>query len=1063
MTKFCYLYICFVLAFLLPSCRDEVYLRGSGSVGEDVTVTVPLDFSGMEVKTRANLEDYLTNHIESVWIRTYSATSHLATMDEWEKLDKLNLQEIHKPKDVQIATKTGPTYIVAVANVSDDVMGVTKDDLTPKPLADLLDAANTWDKFLSIAIDAPSDYYTVEAPATPLVMAGCYVDDHVELGDWQTRNFTSCQIDVTEDGTFELKGAIHLRRIVSQITFNLLPGENITITPNSYRIVNVPKYSWLYERDNNDGRFANFGDMATAGNAGDYYADTDLYSSTSFEPGGTEGSYTFNFWQAENKHTGTSTMYNDRQKKNEKEGTLLFTALTGETWTPNNMATYVVINCNVDYNENVKVNDKGEIDNGEKEAYRSGNADYIIHLGYMGGVASDFNAFRNTKYTYNVTVLGLDKIRVEAYDEGDTNGVEGLVTDVTNPQYILDCHYHAYNIQLTDQDMVNLGFIITTYDNGIAHTYQDIDFKQTDGSYRALTEQERLYIDWVQLRPATDANTLAEYKPASGENADGKTFNLYDAAKGLTAAQKSSNGYYTVFVNEYTYEDNDGDESKIKDNWKRYVNQPSRRYYIRVTRKISADGKSMYASSKYAGIQRSIQTYYSNRETPPSGGILGIEHENEVFGLNVVRNFTAATNNVNGRYNVWLWLNKDSGTLPQSGTASRAWSEVITPTSMQHVYAVNGQGIEVDEHYASVPALAYPDNVISTKNNYSLPQGYKDDTSYWIEAVNACMNRNRDNNGNGRIDAEELRWYVPAKDKYLRMIIGNVSLVSPIADYNSVPKLTVPKNDDGSESKTAELKNCTRLMSFSSDGHALISFDGPVSSNWFDSEGMDIASTPWDVRCVRNLGTNLKTVDETDKTTPAYVHDAATRTVTMAYYDSKSYRRTESFSGNGSGDGSMPVHVIHQERFSRPFHKFQYSEGRYELDSDPKSRHDGYLSETNIQGVNRPLYSGALSQINNNELCGSLGEGWRVPNIFELAILRTIGIFDGFHSGIYKDPIYLISCTTSYYDASGKGYNLAPTTTRGFLGVTYNNTVQLPMYDGHFERRIYYRCVRDVK
>lgn len=1075
MTKFRYIYICFVLVFLCTSCRDDISLFRTGSVGEDVCLTVPLKLPQMDVKSRANLEDYQTNRVESVWIRTYSASGP-ATMEEWNKQSNLSLNDTHQLEEVTLSTKTGLTYIVAVANVGDDVMAVTKDNLQPRPLAQLLDEADTWEKFLSIAVVAPSDYYAVDAPSTPLVMAGCYVKNHQELDQWQTVNFEPCQIDVDDDGKFTLEGgAIHLRRIVSQITFNIIPGKDITITPNSYRIVNVPKYSWLYERDSNGGRLPNFGDAATAGNATDFYTDTDLYPSTSFEPGASEGAYTFSFWQAENKHTGTALQYNDRQVKTESDGATLFTSLTGDTWTPNNMATYVVINCNVDYDDQVKINDKGEIGKGDNNAYRSGNADFIIHLGFLGEDAADFNAFRNTKYTYTVTVDGVDKIRVEAYSEGDTNGMEGLVTDVTNPQNILDCHYHAYNIELTPKDLVNLGFIVTTYDNGIAYTYQDIDFKQSDGSFRPLTEQEKLYVDWVQLRPAPGATTLAAYKPATGANADGKTFNLYDAAKGLTDIQKSSSGYYTVFVNEYTYED-DADESKVKDNWKRYVNQPSRRFYIRVTRKISADGKSMYASSKYAGIQRSIQSYYSTRETPPAGGVLGIEHDNEVFGLNVVRNFDDAKNNVNGRHNVWYWLNEGAASIPQSGQALKEWKDVVNLSAMQHIYAVINRQSEnnqnnIPEHDALVPALTYPTQIDVTYNKSSLPlydenSNLYDDRKYWIEAVNACMNRNRDNNGNGKIDADELRWYVPAKDKYLRMLLGNFSLVSPLADYNSVSELITPGKSGKAD--IVSLKDCTRLMYFSSDGHALISLDGPVTSTWFDDAKTDIASTPWDVRCVRNLGTNLSDVIETDKTTPAYIHDEANRTVTMAYYDSKSYRRSESFSGNGTGDGRMPVHVIHQQRYSKPYAKFQYSEGKYVLNQNNplKSKYDGYLEEDASQwGIMRPQYSKAITQINDNSLCSDLGDGWRIPNIFELSIMRTIGILDGFYtgSGDMLNREYLISCTTSYYDESGKGYILTPANNRAFLGVTYDNTVQLAMYNGFFERRIYFRCVRDVK
>ena len=640
------------------------------------------------------------------------------------------------------------------------------------------------------------------------------------------------------------------------------------------------------------------------------------------------------------------------------------------------------------------------------------------------------------------------------------------MTDVLNPTHTLDCHYHAYNIELTEDDLKNFGFITTTYDSGVAHTLQDLDF-EIEGTnpkeYREPTEQEKEYFGWEELRPTTDASTLAEYKPASGEHADGKTANLLEATRGLTDAQKSTTGWYTVFVNEYTYE-NDSGESKTN-NWQRYVNQPSRRFYIRVTREISSDGYSMYARSKYAGIQRSIQTYYSNRVIPANGGIVGAEHENETFGLNVNRTYKDANNMVNGRYNVWQYIKSlDSPALNE-------WEHVILPNKPQHIYAVNDkQGITIMEHDATLPSLAYGSSSISEggiQTPYeALPHGNTTEKEKWIETVNACMNRNRDNNGNGKIDPEELRWYVPARGKYLRLILGNSSLATPLADYAAVQQLVQPEGKDGGKGEDVALKNCTRLMMFTSERTVILAFNGASSSMWCGLEGSDIASTPWDVRCIRNLGTGLGTVTEEDKTVPVYEHDAASSTVSMTYYDVNSYRRVERFSGNGTSDGKMPVHIISEERYSRPFAKFEYSEGNSALrDDGPASRYDGILA----YGADRVSNETVTNKINNDNPCANLhdGDGWRLPNISELAIMRNLGLFDDFHTGQYKDPAYLVSCTKSYYDSSGKGYDSEPSTSRSFLGVTYENTIEIPenSYGAypHIPYTLYYRCVRDVE
>lgn len=1076
MSKITYTYLIgLVLALFATSCTDELAPMTSNEVGKDVIVKVPIELPGMEIKSRADLYDYQINQIESVWIRTYAATgSGEATMGEWKKIEASTIT-LHDPQLVEdLDTKSGPTYIVAVANVT-NAKGVKKDDpsLTLTSLATLLDAADSWDKFLNIAVATPSEYYDVNEPPTPLVMAGCFLaesDTHPDISGWQSANYNFKAHDISATDPSQLKGTIHLRRVVSQMTFNLIPGPGIKITPNSYRVVNVPVYSWLYERDSTDGKSANFGDGAeNADDAKNYYKTTNLYPHNNFEEGATEGSYKFSFWQAENKHTGTSSEYNDRQIKTGTATEALFTSLTGDTWTPNNMASYVIINCNIDHDGQIKVDNDGQIiKDGEdgKEVYRSGNADYIIHLGYLGGNAADFNAYRNTKYTYNVYINGIDKIRVEAYSKDedtdkDTNGVEGLVTDIDNPTYMLDCHYHSYNIYLDDQDLTNFGFIITTYDSGIQHTYQDIDFE--DG--KVPNDYNPQYLSWVELRPTDNETTLAKYKPKTGENSDGKTFNLLDASRdGLTPDQKSTSGWYTVFVNEYTYEEQ-SDESGT--NWRRYVNQPSRRFYIRVTRKISPDGYSLYATSKYAGIQRSIQTYYSEIDYPTTGGVLGLEHENEVFGLNVGRTYTYAASDVNGRYNVWCWLNgiTTDGTEPSKYEASKKWNEVIVPTKMQHIFEVNNkQNIIIKEHDATLPSLiggTYDKNI----DIYDmLPQGNTSDVNRWLEAVNACMNRNRDNNGDGKIEPDELRWYVPAKSKYLRMILGKNALTTPLTNYDTIPKL----KPDGA--KEVALKYCTRLMNFSSDGHAIMSFNGTSSSNWVQAELSDISSTPWNVRCVRNLGTDLSTITKEDKTVPAYVHDEPNRTVSMKYYGVNAYRRAEMFSGNGTTDGSMPVHIINETRYNRPFQKFQYSTGRYQLNGD-KSRYDGALfyessNPYNIVRVTEYINKNPCKELDSNEN----GYGWRLPNISELSIMRNIGLFDDFYSvnDIGKlNREYLLSCTKTYYDSNGEGYVLSSDTERNFLGVVYDNTVEIltNSYNNqsYYSKHLYYRCVRDVR
>ncbi len=657
-----YILLTAAAALCLPSCSDELDIPNYVVAGEDMVITVPVELNEPTVQSRADLSETQLNTVQSLWVATFSSVTGQMTSKTdaesgtigWVKVTPGTADTEPALHDVTITTKSGPSYIVAVANVENN--GVLKSaPATARPLSELLENVRTWPDFLNVGVVAPSTYSAINSPQTPLVMCGAFTNavqieaQHtVPLAQWQHENIKSYTIPTATNGTFTLDGAIHLRRVVSQINFNISSGNaKVRVTPNSYRVINVPRYSWLYERPADDatGTTANFGDDCTEETKGNYYVSSESYSATSsfIRPDG-NGGYTFNFWQAENKHKGTITatgtpeeIYKARDaqtKADDRTNTGIFTALCPDgEWTPNNMASYVLINCTVDYTEEINVDENGAIQTPATgtDVWRTGSATYLIHLGYMGNDAADFNSYRNADYTYNVTVNGLNDIRVEAFNTAETPGVEGIVTDVTNPTLNLDCHYGAFNIQLTDAELApwaetadgnytGFGFMIMTYDNlnGGLKEYDEVILLKNYASWDLVPDGIQKYIDWVEFRPTTGENVLAAYKPRTGDNSDGKTFNLYDAAKGITDAQKSTtsntgNGrWYTCFVKEYTYEAPNANETLAETAsstiygqnpiWYSYVNADPRRFYIRVTRTVSHDGESIYSRSKYAAV-----------------------------------------------------------------------------------------------------------------------------------------------------------------------------------------------------------------------------------------------------------------------------------------------------------------------------------------------------------------------------------------------------------------------------------------------------------------------------
>ena len=1088
--KFIYSIFLSVLALAgasVQSCSDEVMpdIPDYTISGEPVELKVAVSLPEMDVKSRGDIGTIEENRVNSLWIRTYSADSRKAT-SEWEKITP-GTTDTEVAHTVTLKTLSGYNYIVAVANVENN--GVTPDNLTPRPLSELLEAADTWTDFLNIGVVAPSTLNSVYAPQAPLVMAGCFSDvkvggNHPEparLDEWQNKDFQSYFIPV-QNGTvdFTTKGAIHLRRLVSHLTFNIIPGEQVDITVNSYRVMNAPVYSWLYERPDTDGMLTNFGDRATsAEDAARFYADVPQFGSQYVRDNG-DGSSSFDFWQAENKHTGTAANYNERDAYT---GTpRLFTALTGDVWTPNNEASYVLVSCSVDYKENLNVDAEGNVVNtGGSEVTRTGEATYLIHLGYIGDDAQDFNCFRNVNYTYNLTVNGVNDIRLDAYADPTESyhGEEGMVVDLDNRTIDIDGHYAAFNIQLTEAELsqADFGFMIIAYENGEQYTITDANdqeivgneiriYNSKDNTRTGLIDPK--YYNWIELRPTTAEGTLAEYKPRYGANADGATFLLAWLKGGRSAMgdnMKSTFGWYTVFVNEYTYEPmytgtdsyaNETWQTGTRPAWMGYVNQAPRRFYVRTAQKVSLDGNSVYARSKYGISQQSLMTYYSEQTLTDNGTALAVERENETMGMNLRHTFGGGTSTSNGRWNTGMWLNNAntaSDNLSINSTQNNnhpAWDNYIRPTVPLQIPAVTGlraqRGPELPARSANLAAM-----VLDTEGgNYTFsdPQA---SNNYNIVSINACMSRNRDNNGNGRIEPDELRWYVPAMDQYLRMFLGASSLPNPMIEYQEIPSLPRYQNNRGTytwlNGTTGSYENgyCSRYMYVASNSGNSVMWimEGTSTGDYGSAHSAGGNNTyPWQIRCVRNLGTDMTQVENEAKVQPAYTHDESRHIFAMNYYDLASIR-TISYSGNGTGQGQMPVHTVASDD-NTSYYGFEYSTTDYQ-----------------VPAQNRPtatFNSSMVTYINSNPCAGFMtgsGTGWRVPNQVELTIMRNAGILTGTANSMW------MSSTVNYFNANGVG-NMT-TDDKLFLVVNPGNGTQTtPTNISSAGNNVYIRCVRDV-
>ncbi|MDE6510940.1 MAG: hypothetical protein K2L00_02430 [Muribaculaceae bacterium] len=761
----------------------------------------------------------------------------------------------------------------------------------------------------------------------------------------------------------------------------------------------------------------------------------------------------------------------------------------------------------MDYKNPLNVNQQGEEVADGTQVYRSGEVTYLVHLGYVGDgneadKAKDFNCFRNVDYTYNLTVNGLNDIRVDAHatnlNPETYHGEEGLVVDLANATIDIDAHYAVFNIQLTQQELSgDFGFIITTYENGNQITVTDANTQRgVGGSIEILDRDETTVIDpkyynWIELRPTTGQNVLAEYKPRYQPNSDGKTFLLTDLKAPvdgntwdtMSEDMKSTSGWYTVYVNEYTYEpmytgtDGYADEqwngAGGRPNWMGYVNQNPRRFYIRVTQSTSPDGNSLYARSKYGISQQSLMSYYSDQAFAPADGdipagtAIGVERVNETEGMNLRHTFDGGTSTANGRWNTAQYLN-GSATATTNLSINRAnanqrpqWSGYINYDAPLQVPAVTGirtqGGPDIPAHtIANGNPHKIPGLVLETGGasyTFSDPQA---SNNYTIQAINSCMSRNRDNNGNGRIEPDELRWYVPAMDQYLAMMLGEGSLPEPLMPYRKVTQLPFYNNGQW-DATTGVIKNdyYSRYMAVSSNNDRSVMWlmEGTSTSEYGRmNEWSGGNSFPWKVRCIRNLGANMTTVTEEDKVSKPYVHDSANRRFRMNYYDLASIR-TVAYTGNGTTGGAlMPIHTI-ASPYNSVYYGFEYA-----------------ATDITIAAANRPTttsdadftntYDRLATYINGNP-CGNAGlngTGWRLPNQEEVTIMRNAGLLTNTNSGALW-----ISSTVNYFSSTTGQGSVTDTANRLYLVVTPGQGTQLTRANLNAAgNNVFIRCVRDV-
>ncbi|WP_289855141.1 hypothetical protein [uncultured Muribaculum sp.] len=1023
------------------------------------------------LESRANMTTSEANSVRSLWVGIYSYATSRSTLSDGNNSGLLLQNGQHgftsgnkshtRYTLTGINTKSGRSYIVAVAN-PDLNYGYTMDangKLGAKSkLSDLLAQADTWDKFQSIVIEREpfQNAAVLGVPNnSPLPMSGIYVDNEnlTHPDDWT--KVEPYQIPLSKNG-LNLKGSIHLRRPFTQVKFNVSVSKDIvSFDVESYRVYNVPTYGWLYERSQSDD-LTNRIDYANAGDAMQPIVDDNtnykpslVYPSTNITEN--NGVYSFDFWMMENKRTGRADFCTDYQKREREyknaDGTNsgVYESLcpTAEP-TLNNLATYVEIRGTLTYKNGNNVENPSQIPEGEGAGTLPGNvasrtveATYKVHLGYAvgnneGEKARDFNNYRNSIYNYNVTVRSANSIIVEAFRIGDNPelqpGAEGVVTDVTDNLFECDAHPEVFNIYLTTEEIANFSFTMRSYYNNqeivIYQQKKDENGVQKNNIPERGDDNFKFY-NWIELVPTgltaqTEANKnrIKEF-PNLARNPNWKTQTAAQRGfyyPGELAGSGLTGQYFTVYVNEHAYVPRYGDANwgyEVGNNWHAYVNTTRpRQAWFNVSQETSKDGQNVYYRSKYALSQRSIQTYY-NMGNNTVATALGLEHVNESFGMNIrwTKDIIANLDPDNGRYNVWLGVNGTDG-----GSEADNWSSVVKLNTSQIVNEItnsktNGQMQYAQDYFNTaektwnVPmqntiagnSLSGTAGMYDGKANQYDPQVNGNNIQY-IEALQACMNRNRDENGNGVIDAAELKWYLPASGKYARIILGRRTLSNPLMNYQQ------------SILRYACTNGGNTIYHFIASDNVIVWADEGMSSSSFYGANPEYAQyyyAPWQIRCIRNLGTNLTSVSRGEKVTPAY--DDKTKNTTTG----SGVVKVNAYYGAALRDPVTTYLPMHKS--NSPYNAL----GRYgfeiaEVDNGNTNNPNPSTNEASATAY-RTSYDTYNDAVIKATPCSKLNQGtkkgWRIPNQAEAVIMRRMGILR--NNG--NTTSQFMTCTQEYY------------------------------------------------
>ena len=947
-------------ALLCSSCQDEEMIKQS-SVKEGIPVTIDLTFSAVVPKqetvgTRATTDpEYRVNDLYVlIFNKNTGALKGNVLPYDFDDLENgqeettVNEETTLRGTLSSISTTTGESVIYAIANVNNP----------PSEYSSQSDGQSLTEKIEAVKSISELEKITAELSAPNSSNALFRITDtHYIMS-----GFVECSIATSGNNNID----IPLYRTDSKITFNIKAGTDseskcTSFTLLSYQVCKVAKKTALVPLD--EGQNYDTDKEETA----DYWN-----TEAGIQP---EENNTITFYVPENiksakPNIGATDTYAEREKW-ESDGNEGASADDRTFVTAPDNGTYVVLHGLFEGDVKTSQVWKNNVQVDGTLPARA-TVDYIIHLGdWTDDNLGTFSNKRNVEYIYTITVNGVDNIVVEVEkNEENEPGAEGDVFFQDGRFFNIDGHNVALLMEFTSAEINNPGLVEQNY--FVARIRSPFG----DGEISAENDDETVDDDWLlfslnekdgdgnyerELRyypgdPGSQQNSVTDYE-------DGKLMSLHELLKMLKDIKDKTERNYadkvgdlvvTCYVKEYTYDDYDTylGEGHVAPSgsttWGDYTNQSNREAYIFGDIRDSQDENSSTIHTKYLISQRSIQTADEYEGYGESGGVgLGIETFNETGDLPMGNPDIKPERSSDGRGNMEEML-KTPGTYVGS---SAMWG------------------------YTKEPETG---NVV-----YQFPEKYK-------YAAYACLLRNRDENGDRKIEGDEIKWFLPALDQYTAVYVGMDALSNESKLYS--PTVTSYTNetlrhyftgtwaDDDPYIIWAEEGLSTQIFGSSTDDRY------PSSANKGDNY---LTGKYRDYRCVRNLGGN-----DLRARTPFYTQNDNIFTI--------NHQKNGVFRSKVT-NASLDEH--NQEDIeNRVYRKFQVAQNYIDRDDDDPLEEDMGEKTMNDED-DEPNNSDEDDWFTGEEVeeydpCRNYSEtdapvgSWRLPNQRELLVMMTAGIFE---------------------------------------------------------------------